>query len=57
MVMPFPLAKGVSIEGIELGDAVEVSVQQHPAGTLPYEVTIVTKLPPETRLTIPEVGK
>ena len=57
MIMPFPLAKGVSIEGIALGDIVEVSVQQHSAAAIPYEAMSVKKLPPETKLSLPDEGK
>lgn len=57
MIMPFPLAKGVSIEGIAVDDLVELTVVQHPKGPVPYEATSVKKLPPETRLQLPEVGK
>lgn len=57
MVMPFPLAKGVSIDGLVVGDVVELSVRQHLQGPLPYEATMVRKLPAETALTLPEVGK
>jgi hypothetical protein len=54
MIMPFPLAKGVSIDGIVVGDAVEVVVRQYTMGPLPYETLSVKKLPADTALTLPE---
>jgi hypothetical protein len=54
MVMPFPLARGVSIDGIAVGDAVEVVVKQYTTGPLPYETVAVKRLPEGTPLTLPE---
>lgn len=54
MMMPFPLAKGVSLEGIDVGDKVEVSVRQYKSGPIPYEVLTIRKLPSNTALSLPE---
>jgi hypothetical protein len=56
MIMPFPLAKGVSIDGLAVGDTVEVVVRQYTTGPIPYETLSVKKLPPETSLILPQVG-
>lgn len=56
MIMPFPLAKGVSLESISLDDAVELSVQQYTTGPLPYEATAVRKLSSDTQLALPNRG-
>jgi hypothetical protein len=56
MIMPFPLAKGVSLDGIVLDDIVELSVRQYTTGPLPYEATSVKKLPSDTPLTLPNRG-
>lgn len=51
MVMPFPLAEGVSLEGIEPGDKVELTfaVWWEPKGH--WEATKIVELPPDTPLT------
>lgn len=54
MMMPFPLAKGVALDGILVGDKVEVSVRQYKTGPIPYEVLAIRKLPSDTALTLPE---
>lgn len=51
MVMPFPLGKGVTLEGITEGDVIEIVVVQYPSGPVPYEATSIRKLPRETKLT------
>jgi hypothetical protein len=54
MVMPFPLANGVSIDGLAVGDAVEVVVRQYTTGPLPYETLSVKKLTSEIPLNLPQ---
>ncbi|VAX40290.1 hypothetical protein MNBD_PLANCTO03-1877, partial [hydrothermal vent metagenome] len=51
MTMGFPIAEGVSLEGIAPGDIVEFTFvttwgEQYPT----YEVTAITKLPADTEL-------
>jgi|CXWL01.1.fsa_nt_gi Cu/Ag efflux protein CusF len=54
MTMPFPLADGVSLEGVAVGDKIEFKIEQTPANkTKPYKVVAVKVLPSETELTIP----
>jgi Cu/Ag efflux protein CusF len=50
MVMPFPLGKGVTLEGITEGDVIEIVVVQYSSGPVPYEATSIRKLPRETKL-------
>lgn len=51
MAMGFPVAEGVSLEGIEPGDKVEfVFVTTWGESSLSYELTEIHKLPPETEL-------
>lgn len=57
MMMPFPLAKGVTLEGLGVGDLVEVSVRQYTSGPIPYEVLSIRKLPADTVLSLPEERK
>ena len=54
MEMPFPLAAGVSLDGIAPGDKVEVSVRQYTGGSIPYEITALKKLPADTALKLAE---
>lgn len=54
MQMPFPVARGVSLDGVALGDKVEVTVRQFMSGPTPYEVSALRKLPPDTKLSIQE---
>lgn len=56
MVMPFPLASGVSVDDLRVGDIVELSVRQYKTGPLPYETLSVRKLPADTVLTLPDRG-
>lgn len=51
MIMPFPLAKGVSLDGIEPGDKVEITfaVWWRPKGH--WEATRIVELPADTPLT------
>jgi Cu/Ag efflux protein CusF len=44
MTMPFFLAKGVSLEGIKAGDAVEMKVEQHLQPKFTEEVTSIKKV-------------
>ncbi len=50
MVMPFPLGKGVTLDGIAVGDVIEIVVVQYAAGAVPYEATSIRKLPRDTKL-------
>jgi hypothetical protein len=50
MSMPFPVAPGVSLEGIGVGDAVEFTWEYRKQGNPRYQVTAIRELPPETRL-------
>lgn len=54
MVMPFPVAKGVSLEGIEPGDPVELTFVYTWSTVPSYEVTEITELPPDAELNINE---
>lgn len=51
MIMPFPLAKNVSLEGLAVGDIIELTfVVWTTPGIRGYEVTALKELPPETTL-------
>lgn len=50
MVMAFPLAQGVSLEGLAIGDCVELTVTQFPGSRVPYQTQTIKKLPTETVL-------
>lgn len=51
MVMPFPPAAGLSLEGLEVGDKVEFVFETVWDDKYPtYSVTEITQLPPETEL-------
>lgn len=50
MEMPFPLAKGLILDGVKAGDIVELTFEDYFKPTRKYQVTKVTKLPPETKL-------
>lgn len=51
MTMPFPLGKGVSLDGIAPGDKIEfVLVVWTTPGKRGYEIRKITKLPAETEL-------
>lgn len=55
MIMPFPVAKGVSLEGLAVGDAVEFTFAHWTQpGSRGYEVTAITRLPGDTKLNLPE---
>lgn len=50
MSMPFPLAAGVSLDGLSVGDAVEFDFSVWWRPRVAYEVTRIVKLPPDTTL-------
>lgn len=52
MVMPFPPAEGVSLEGLAIGDLVEFKAEFDFTRLLPQRTVAITKLPPDTALNI-----
>ena len=50
MIMPFPLAEGLSLEGFEPGDKVEMTFEMRFKPKTFYEVTELSALPAETEL-------
>ena len=50
MTMPFPLADKVSLDGVAIGDPVEVILKVDWDGDVPVQVTSVKELPPDTQL-------
>lgn len=50
MEMPFPLAKDVKLEGLQVGDVVEITFEDFYKPSRKYQVIKVTKLPAETAL-------
>jgi Cu/Ag efflux protein CusF len=50
MSMPFPVAPGVSLDGLAIGDAVEFVFEVQEKPRLDYRVTRITKLPAGTPL-------
>lgn len=50
MSMPFPVAEGVSLEGFAVGDVVEFTWEHRKSGSPRYQMTAITRLPPETPL-------
>ena len=50
MAMPFPVAKGVPLEGIQANDKVEVKLHVDWNADRPVEITQVRELPPDTQL-------
>ena len=50
MAMPFPVAQGVPLEGIQANDKVEVKLHVDYGAERPFEITEVRKLPPDTKL-------
>jgi hypothetical protein len=52
MPMPFPLADGVTLEGIALGDKLEVTFLVDWSLAPAHRVTAWKKLPPETELSL-----
>lgn len=53
MTMPFELAKGVSLEGVAIGDPVEVRLHVDWSADLAVVVTALEELPAGTRLDLP----
>ena len=52
MVMPFPLAESVSLEGFAVGDKLNITFEVQWEGRPPYRITKLVKLPAETELAI-----
>lgn len=50
MIMPFPVAQGVSLDGLSIGDKVEFTFEVNWHGSPIYQVTAIRHLPPETEL-------
>ncbi len=50
MIMPFPVAVGVSLEGLSIGDKVQFTFEVNWGGSPTYQVTAISPLPPETEL-------
>ena len=50
MTMPFPLAEGLSLEGIQRDDIVEVQLHVDWEAERQVEITAIRELPPGTRL-------
>lgn len=50
MTMPFPLAAGVSLAGLAVGDRVAFTLEIEWQGNPPYRITRIDKLPPDTAL-------
>lgn len=50
MTMPFPLAEGVSLEGLAPGDPVAFTMEVREQPTLRYQVTRISELPAGTTL-------
>ncbi len=50
MIMPFPLARGVSIDGYELGDKIEIEMAVNWTQTPAWAATRIRKLPDDTEL-------
>lgn len=51
MAMPFPVAQGVPLAGIQANDKVEVTLHVDWDADAPVEITRVRELPPDTKLT------
>lgn len=50
MEMAFPVAQGVSLDGLAISDKVEFVVEQTPRDPIPYRVVRIGKLPADTQL-------
>jgi hypothetical protein len=50
MAMPFPVAQGVPLEGIQANDKVEVKLHVDWESEKPVEILEVRELPPDTKL-------
>lgn len=58
MSMPFPLARGVSLDGIAVGDVVEITFSHwSQPGNMGYQATKVVELPPDTKLFFGKAGE
>ena len=53
MIMPFPLAKGLSLDGIAKGDKIELTFAVWWKPRNHYEATKIVELPADTALTFP----
>lgn len=52
MIMPFPPAQGVSLDGLAIGDLVEFKAEFDYSRLPPQRTVSITKLPPDTALHI-----
>jgi Cu/Ag efflux protein CusF len=50
MIMPFPVAAGVSLDGLEVGDPIRFSFDLDWESKQPYQITKIEKLPAGTKL-------
>jgi hypothetical protein len=50
MVMPFALDAGVDLEGVGVGDKVELTLQMDWLADQPHRILALRRLPPETQL-------
>jgi Cu/Ag efflux protein CusF len=50
MTMPFPLAEGVSLEGLSVGDEVSLTFEVQFEPSTSFQTTQITKLPADTEL-------
>lgn len=56
MTMPFPVAEGVSLEGLEVGDPVEFTFTMRWQPTGHYEIVEITELPAGTEIDFDGTG-
>jgi hypothetical protein len=54
MVMPFEVAEGISLEGLQPGDVIEFTLHVDWEASPPVEITSLRELPPGTRLVFRE---
>lgn len=54
MTMPFPVAEGVPLEGLQPGDVIEFTLHADWEASPPVEITAIRKLPPGTKLVFRE---
>ncbi len=57
MTMPFPVAKGVALQGLAVGDPVEFTFQVRWGGSPLYQVTEIRELPAGTTLQLKAEGR
>ena len=50
MVMPFSVGAGVSLDGLQVGDKVAITLRVDWLGDRPHVITGLQRLPPETEL-------